>query len=71
MRISLREPCQGNMRILDPTGRILHSENSGMLAAGTNTLPLNLKNLALKQGVYFIQFEGAGFKIVKPFTFAL
>jgi PKD repeat protein len=69
LRISLREPCSGNLRILDATGRILHTAASNMLPAGTHTIPLNLKQQALKAGVYFIQFEGSGFNMVKPFSY--
>jgi hypothetical protein len=65
----LREPCTGNLRILDAAGRILHEAPRNTLASGTHTLPLNLKQQALKPGVYFVQFEGTGFNIVKPLSY--
>jgi PKD repeat protein len=69
LRMHLREPCSGVVQILDPTGRMLQSQNSVSLSSGTNTIPLHLQNLNLKAGVYFIQFQGAGFTVVKPFTY--
>jgi PKD repeat protein len=67
--ISLRTPCSGKLRLLDPTGRVLQEQNSGMLPAGTHRLPLNLQQLNLSQGMYFVAFEGAGFNVVKPFIY--
>jgi PKD repeat protein len=70
LRLATTGPLTGNIELLDITGRVLHTVNPAIQAAGTHEIRIPAGEYLRQAGTYFIRLQGKHISLSKPFTFA-